>query len=168
MTDMNPPCADCNKPMIECRCRFCDVCGEPWSTHLREDDGTAEWCSPTPLPLPDAGAGAPGDELGTQRQMKESAEAFFKATGDLQGPLSTHDEEFNAWILKNMPEDGIAPYANSLVGSILGSIIGVWFDCGAKPKEYLARFVDMVWEKYEALRRFKPPDQPDPTAGSSA
>ena len=68
-----------------------------------------------------------------------------------------------------MPDGGLVPCANTLAGTIQGSILGAWFDCGATPellKEYMTRFVDLVWEKCEAVQKYgeakPPPEPPDP------
>ena len=95
------------------------------------------------------------DELNIKRASKKVAAAFEQAERIAESdPVA----DFGKWMVENMgePAVGITRMANSVVGTLQGTLIGTWFDAGATPellKEYLSRFVDMTWQQYQAAMR---------------
>ena len=56
--------------------------------------------------------------------------------------------DLQAWVLENMPVSKFSQVATQAVNSIMGTIIGAWFDAGARPeqvKTFLTKLADLLW-----------------------
>lgn len=126
----------------------CDDCGMPMSAHTQTADGYT---------CPER----PPDELGARRAAKSDEAIAANAGVGMMGALDQaysllgmkRAQEFQQWMLDNMPTTELGQQANGMAGGIVGSVIGAWFDAGASPdlvKEYLTRFVDLSWVNYKA------------------
>lgn len=102
------------------------------------------------------------DDLGQRRNDKEAAETLAASTSAMAAALEPGGNELNDWVIENMPVHEFSHQAHGLSGAILGGLIGSWVDAGAgreKIKEYLARFTDLVLDRYEAMAKYLP-DKP--------
>lgn len=109
--------------------------------------------------------GEPVDELGARRTSNsddelavEGGRAAAAAASAMLSSISQQQrvKDFGEWMLAKMPHHEFSHQAHSMAGSIIGGILGSWFECGASPelmKEYLSRFVDMTHAQYEGARR---------------
>lgn len=108
------------------------------------------------------------DELGDKRNQKKTIEGAKEMFEGLLGQGSI--QEFSNWCLENMPNEHLGCHANTMVGTVLGCLIGTWYDAGADlqtTQEYLSRFAAMVHSLNNQARAAEGlplvPVKPEPT-----
>lgn len=149
----------CEHGYVAHTCTTCEPFNHAWTRHC--SSGECKTCRDrTESMLAEA-----RDELGERRERKhEDADLEAGAVRVLEGVGGIGDmlaaakgtREFQQWMLDNLPSHEFSHHCHGLVGGIVGSVIGTWFDAGADDelvKEYLCRFVDMSWRNYQAVLR---------------
>jgi hypothetical protein len=97
------------------------------------------------------------DELGQRRSDKDAGEAVASAMDAISASMDKKAQEFADWLKDTMPVHEFSHQAHSFSNGIVGSLVGAWIDAGAtreQVKEYLTRFTDFTFDRYEAIQPY--------------